>query len=166
MKKIKKFISKHIFKAIILAVILLVLYHANKDVNDVFFMKLAAGISVGTILILLFIFIFPLFTKKVNTKEYLKNIILGIIASFVFYISQTIYQYFEKFGRYYMIISILAVTIITFIIIEIMLLAFQSERKEVAHRTSILGCIASGLIFGIVLNLTFIAIEYFKSAVK
>jgi hypothetical protein len=65
-----------------------------------------------------------------------------------------------------MIISILALSIITFIIIEIMPLAFNSERKEVEFRTSILGCIASGLIFGIVLNLTFIAIDYFKVAVK
>jgi hypothetical protein len=65
-----------------------------------------------------------------------------------------------------MIISILTVAIIVFIIIEIMPLAFKSERKEVEFRTSILGCIASGLIFGIVLNLTFIAIDYFKIAVK
>lgn len=65
-----------------------------------------------------------------------------------------------------MIMSILAITIITFIIIEIMSLAFKAERKEVAFRTSILGCIASGLIFGIVLNLTFIAMDYFKMAVK
>jgi hypothetical protein len=45
-------------------------------------------------------------------------------------------------------------------------LAFKSERKEVEFRTAILGSIASGLIFGIVLNLTFIAIDYFKTAVK
>ena len=179
MKRAARFISKLIFKTLILSAILVALYQIYKvlkiwhvplfqieskikDVNNVFFTQLAAGITVGTILLLIFVFIFPLFTKKVNTKEYLRNIILGIIASFVFYISQTIYQYFEKFGKFYMIISILAVTIITLIIIEIMSLTFKSSKKEVAFRTSILGCIASGLIFGIVLHLTFIAMDYFK----
>ena len=183
MKRAANFIEKLIFKTLILSTILFAIYYAYKvlrigqvpleqiesklkDVNNVLFMQLAAGITVGTILILIFIFIFPLFTKKVNTKEYLKNIILGIIASFVFYISQTIYQYFENFGKFYMLMSILAVTIITFIIIEIMSLVFQSGRKEVAFRTSILGCIASGLIFGIVLNFTFIVMDYCKIAVK
>ena len=183
MKRAANSIEKLIFKTLILSAILFAIYYAYKvlkigqvpldqieskikDVNNVFFMQLAAGITVGTILILIFIFIFPLFTKKVNTKEYLKNIILGIIASFVFYISQTIYLYFEKFGKFYMIISILAVTIITFIIIEIMSLAFKAERKEVEFRTLILACIASVLIFGIVLYLTFIAMDYFKIVVK
>ncbi len=174
MKKAANFIEKLIFKTLILSAILFALYYLNyvfkiwhvplyqiesriNDVNNVFFKQLAAGLTVGTILILIFIFFFPLFTKKVNTKEYLKNILLGIIASFVFFISQAIYQYFEKFGKFYMLMSILAVTIIAFVIIEIMSLTFKSERKEVEFRTSILGCIASGLIFGIVLNLTFIA---------
>jgi hypothetical protein len=134
MKKAASFIEKLIFKILILSAILFALYYISnvlemwhvplnqieskiKDVNNVFFVQLAAGITVGTILLLMFIFIFPLFTKKVNTKGYLKNIVLGIIASFVFFISQTIYQYFEKFGKFYMIIYILAVTIITFVII-------------------------------------------------
>ena len=166
MKRAANFILKLILKTIIISTILLALYYISKDESNVFFIQLAAGITVGTILLLIFIFIFPLFTKKVNTKDYLKSIILGIIASFAFFISQTIYQYFEKLGKFYMIISILAVTIITFIIIEIMPLAFKSERKEVEFRTSILGSVASGLIFGIVLNLTFVAIDYFKIAVK
>ena len=89
-----------------------------------------------------------------------------IIASFVFYISQTIYQYFEKLGKLYMAVSILTVAIIVFIIIEIMPLAFKSEKKEVEFRTAILGSIASGLIFSIVLNLTIIAIDYIKIATK
>src|SRR5208283_5889669 len=126
---------KLILKTIIISTILLALYYISKDESNVFFIQLAAGITVGTILLLIFIFIFPLLTKKVNTKDYLKSIILGIIASFAFFISQTIYQYFEKLGKFYMIISILAVTIITFIIIEIMPLAFKSERKEVEFRT-------------------------------
>jgi TRAP-type uncharacterized transport system fused permease subunit len=166
MKRAASFISKLILKTIILSAILFALYYISKDESNVFFMQLVTGITVGTILLLIFIFIFPLFTKKVDTKYYLKNIILGIIASFVFYISQTIYQYFEKLGKFYMIISILTVTIIVFIIIEIMPLAFKSEKKEVEFRTAILGCIASGLIFSIVLNLTFIAMDYFKIAVK
>jgi hypothetical protein len=166
MKRAASFIAKLIFKAIILSGILFALYYISKDESNIFFMQLVAGITVGTILLLIFIFIFPLFTKKVNTKIYLKNIVLGIIASFVFFVSQTIYQYFEKLGKIYMIISLLTVAIIVFIIIEIIPLAFQSEKKEVEFRTSILGCIASGLIFSIVLNLTFIAINYFKIAVK
>jgi TRAP-type uncharacterized transport system fused permease subunit len=166
MKRAANFIAKLIVRTLILSAILFALYYISMDQSNVFFIQLATGITVGTILILMFLFIFPLFTKKVDTKYYLKNIILGIIASFVFYISQTIYQYFEKLGKLYMTISILTVAIIVFIIIEIMPLAFKSEKKEVEFRTAILGSIASGLIFSIVLNLTIIAINYIKISAK
>jgi hypothetical protein len=78
MKRAASFISKLIFKAIILSAILFALYYISKDESNIFFTQLATGITVGTILLLIFIFIFPLFTKKVNTKIYLKNIILEI----------------------------------------------------------------------------------------
>ena len=172
MKKVLKFI----LSIIIIGAILFAFYIINNtfkiinipinqiknqlnEINKVFFKQLVTGITVGTILLLIFIFIFPLFTKKINTKEYLKNIILGVIASFVFFISQTIYQYFEKFGKFYAVVPIVTAAIVTFLIVEIMSMPFNSERKEIEFRTAVLGCISSGLIFGIVLNVVFLIIK-------
>jgi hypothetical protein len=183
MKKFTSFLFKFIIVILIFTIILAVLYYLNSiykvvdfsidhimqqlsQINNVFFMRLAAGITVGTILLLVFIFIFPFFTSKINTKEYLKNIILGVVASFVFFISQTIFQYFEKLGNFYLIVSIVAVIFITIFIVELMSLAFNSEKKGVEFRTSVLGCIASGLIFGIVLNVVFVVMESLKISIK
>jgi hypothetical protein len=179
MKRAVKFLLNFFLTIIVFGAILSALYYINNifkifdlpinqiksqlnDVNKVFFTQLAVGLSAGTLLLLIIILIFPFFTKKINTKEYLKNIILGVIASFVFYISQTIYQYFEKFGKFYAIISIISAALITFLIVEFMSLTFNSERKEVEFRTAVLGCIASGLIFSIVLNTALLFMNYYK----
>lgn len=183
MKRAVSFFLKFFLTIIIFGAILFALYFINNtfkiydipinqiksqlnEVNKVFFTRLAAGITVGTILLLIFIFIFPFFTKKINTKEYLKNIMLGVIASFVFFISQTIYQYFEKFGKFYAIVSILVAALITFLIVEFMSLTFNSERREIEFRTAVLGCIASGLIFSIVLNVVLLVMNNYKFFIK
>lgn len=167
-----------ILTIIILGVILFALYFINntfkiinvpvnqiefklKEVNNLFFMQIAAGVTVGTILLLIFIFILPFFTKRINTKEYIKNIILGVIASFVFFISNTVYQYFEKFGKFYKIAAIVVTVLATFLIIELMSMTFKSQEKGIGFRTAVLGCIASGLIFGIVLNLVLLIFKHF-----
>lgn len=169
---------KFILTVIILGVILFALYLINntfniinipvnqieyklKEVNNLFFMQIAAGITVGTILLLIFIFIFPFFTRKINTREYIKNIILGVIASFVFFITNTIYQYFEKYGKFYKIAAIAVTVLVTLLIIELMSMTFKSQEKGIGFRTAVLGCIASGLIFGIVLNLVLLLFNYF-----
>jgi hypothetical protein len=180
MKKIVKFI----LTIIIFGVILFALYFINNifkiinipvnqiefkliEVNNLFFIQIAAGVTVGTILLLIFIFILPFFTKKINTKEYIKNIILGVIASFVFFLSNTVYQYFEKFGKFYVLIAITVTVIVSFLIIELMTMTFNSEKKGIEFRTAVLGCIASGLIFGIVLNLVLLLFHhYFKTIFK
>ena len=183
MKKVAHFTLKLILIILILFTILIFFYFINKifkiwdtqlyqiqsqlkQINRVFFMQLITGISVGTILLLIFIIIFPFLTKKVNTKEYIKNIILGVVASFVFFVSQTVYQYFGKIGKYYLVLSIIVTIIITIIIVELISLSFKSDKKEVEFRTSILSCIASGLIFGIVLNIVFVVLDYFKIVTK
>jgi hypothetical protein len=183
MKKAGNFLLKLTVTMLIAVLVIFILFFLNrqfkvvdlpineiqtelKEVNSVLFVQLVTGISVGTALLLIFIFILPLFTKKINTKEYLKNIILGVIASFVFYVSQTIYHYFERFGKFYMAVSVAATVVVTFIIVEIMSLTFQSERKEIEFRTAILGCIASGLIFSVVLNIVLMVMDYFKIIIK
>jgi hypothetical protein len=183
MKKAGSYILKLLLSVLILGIILFILYYINKSfhifdapidqlqdqlksINRVFLNNIIAGISVGTVLLLVFIFVFPLMTKKINTRVYIQNIILGVISSFVFFVSQLIFQYFEKYGKFYMVISIASTIIITIIIVEIMSLSFKSDKKEIEFRTSVLGCIASGLIFGIVLNIVLLVMGYFHFLIK
>jgi hypothetical protein len=183
MKKVGNFLLRLIIILTIVSLIIFCLYFFNqifhfwkipafkiqselKEVNKIFFIQIAAGVSVGAILLLIIVFIFPFFTKNVDTKNYIKNLILGLVASFVFFLSQTIYKYFEKFGSFYKILSIIAVTIITLIIVEIMALFFHNRKKEIEFRTTILAGIASGLIFGIILNISLLVIDLLKISIK
>jgi hypothetical protein len=128
--------------------------------------KLTAGISVGAILVLLAVFVLPLFFKKVDSKEYVKNLVLGLVSSFVFYLSQLLYDFIGTRGRVYVAISMLLVAFVTFFIVEVLALGFKSRRKGVEFRTAVLGGIASGLAFGIVLQLVTVGLAAIRSSLR
>jgi hypothetical protein len=115
--------------------------------------KIATGVSVGAVLILVAVFALPLFMKSIDSKEYVKNIVLGLVSSFVFYLSQSLYDTIGKRGKLYVALSMAVVAFITFFIVELLALAFKSKKRGVEFRTAVLGGIASGLAFGIVLEL-------------
>ncbi len=175
MQRVKKFLSKLFFTLIFIISILFILiiiqlvFHpfsvilsqisewiinANKTLSS----ELIAGISIGTVIFVLLMFFFPLMHKGVNRKRYWSSIQKGLITSFVFYISQLFYRYAETIGRFYFLIALFIVIIITLILIEIITLSMREE-KEIELRTDLIAAIVSGLIFGILLKLFMIGLN-------
>lgn len=182
MKRAAKFLFYVLLSIVFLASVILGLYFLNevfhfiknpvkdlniqiKHLNALLFSNMLAGISVGSILLVFTVFIIPVLMKNVDSKQYLKSMTLGLVASLVFFITQTIYDYFLKFGRIYMVIALIVVVVITIIIVQILSLLFKSKRAENTFRTEIMANIASGLVFGVLLNIIFIVIEIVKNKV-
>lgn len=122
------------------------------SIQDMLFRKLTAGLTVGSIIFILLLFILPLFLKGVHTKEYIKNIILGLISSGCFFVCQTVYLYFANQGTQTLIIAVACLIIVILIIIEFFALLIPFSDKGYEFRTLILAGIASGAIFAITLN--------------
>lgn len=125
--------------------------------SDVF-----AGISVGTVILLAVVGLFPVLMKGVNNRQYFIGLRRGVISAFVFFVSDSLYRWLETINRFYMILSMILVIIITFILIEILALSAKAE-NEVSLRTDLASSVVSGLIFGVLLKLIFICGEFFKA---
>ncbi len=171
MKRSINFLIRLLVITSILAVLLLALYLLNtqfhfldkpvsvidtqvKTIDKLVFTQVITGVSIGVVIILGLLFIAPFFMKNVDTRTYLKSIVLGLVASFVFFLSERLYAFIEKYSQFYMIVCIVAVIVFTVVVVEFLSLAFKSRKNEMEFRTSVLSGIASGLIFSILLKLT------------
>ncbi len=113
---------------------------------------LIAGISAGTIIFIGVIVLFPMLLKGIDRKNYWWSIVKGLVASFVFYLTQLLYRYAENLGRIYFLLALLAIIIATLILIEIITLSMREER-HVELRTDLIAAVTSGLIFGLLLRI-------------
>lgn len=119
------------------------------------------GISVGTVIAVLLLIVLPLFTKNIDTRSYFKNIYQGVISSFIFYLTNIAYNIIEKINKLYLFLSIIAVVIITFILIQITAKMFRKD-SGVEFRTGIVSGITAGLIFGVLLKLISLGVDFLK----
>ena len=126
--------------------------------------QVLSGISFGTLALVLLVTFVPFFIKGIHKKSYWKSIGRGLISAFVFFISTNIYEYAEKISRFYLLIAIIVVIAITFVLIEALSLLMRDE-EEVAFRTEIFASIVSGLLFGVLLKLAMMGIQYLKKLV-
>lgn len=179
MKKVKSFIDRLVFALIILSVLLSGLYFSNlffhfldepilvlrermDYLNNVFSSELIAGLSLGSLVLAVAIYILPKLIGGINRKSYDRSLRLGIISSLVFFLSNIVYQAVLKYGRVYLFIAIIVAGIVTTILIQILSLAFEDKEKEVSFRTDIISGISSGLIFGIIITVAQFFIDYIK----
>lgn len=136
----------------------------NKDVskiNDTLARQMLTGISIGTIVLVLVMLLFPVFMKGVDNKQYFQSVQRGLISSLVFLITDVFYNYMERISRFYMLVSIVSVMAVTFILIEILSLSIRKD-QEVEFRTEMVASVVSGLIFGMLLKLLQFGWDYFK----
>lgn len=115
------------------------------------------GISFGMIALTLLVCLFPLFLPKVNKKQFRTNTVRGVIASVVFYVTQLMYSWAEKFGKLHLIGAMLVAIVVALVIIEFLSLLTRVD-EEVSMRTDLLASAASGLAAGIVIKLAEVAI--------
>ncbi|HEX7713938.1 MAG TPA: hypothetical protein VF531_07920 [Bacillota bacterium] len=130
--------------------------------NQVYNGKLGAGITVGTVILIGVLLAAPFFTRKINTSMYFSNLKQGIISSFIFLLSQTIFNYFNKFGSFYLLLAMLGVAIITLVLVRMAVRLFKNEKEGVEFRTSFISSVAAGLIFGVLLNLGVVLVDLAK----
>lgn len=131
----------------------------NKLVNN----QIVTGISIGTALFIFMLLVIPIFAKDINTKSYFKSIKQGVVSSFIFYLSQLIYAYFEKISQTYLVISIFAVMIITIVLIQIGSKMFHKKEDAMEFRTGYIASITAGLVFSVLLQMMMMGIDFLKT---
>ena len=91
--------------------------------------------------------------RKINTRSYFKNLFQGVISSFIFFISQMIYQICERISKFYLLMTLIGIVLITLILIRIVAGMYKKETDQVEFRTSFVASITAGLIFSVLLQL-------------
>ena len=126
--------------------------------NTVIGENLMAGISLGMIVLVLLVAVLPLLMRNVNRSQYFVATQRGVISSVVFFLTQMLYTWAEGFSRFYLILSMALVILLTFVLVETLSLLMHSDRKEeMAFRTDLLAAFAAGLVSGIVIKLIMVA---------
>ena len=182
MKRIFQYLKRVLITTLIFVLVSVILYtlqhyfhlfrgvinFINQDfskVSSTLSAKVLSGISLGGILLVLFITFFPYFMKGIDKKEYMGKVFLGVLSSFVYFISDLIYRYTEKISRFYFLISVAIVIMVTVILVQILSLAVN-EKNQVETKTEIVSSIVAGLVFGLVLQLLQVGLDYIRHSVK
>jgi hypothetical protein len=111
------------------------------------------GISTGTIFFIAILIILPILMRKINTRSYFKNLFQGLISSCIFFISQMIYNCCAKISKFYLLVAIVGIAIITLILIRIVAGMYKKQVDQVEFRTAYVASITAGLIFSVLLQL-------------
>ena len=124
--------------------------------------QLITGITIGTVLFIIILLIIPLLIRSINTQSYFKNLNQCMVSSFIFYISQLVYDYLGKVNRVYLLISIGVVVIVTIVLIQATARMYKNPKDGVEFRTGFVASITAGLIFSLLLKLFLIGFEVLK----
>ena len=135
-------------------------------VNGMVFKEMFWGISTGMILFLLILIVFPVFMKNVNTRSYFKNLFSGILSSFIFFITQWIYEFCEKISQFYLILSIAGLSVVVLVLIGIVTRIYKKEEDKIEFRTQYIASITAGLIFSILLKLIGMVFGLMESGIQ
>lgn len=122
---------------------------------------LMSGISIGMIALVLLVAVIPLLMRNIDRSQYVVATQRGVISSIVFFLTEILYNWAEKISRFYLVVAMVGVILITFVIVETLSLLMHSDRKEeMAFRTDLLASFASGLVAGIVIKLIMVAFSH------
>lgn len=132
--------------------------------NGIVFKEMIWGISMSTILLIGILIILPILMRNINTRSYFKNLYSGILSSFIFFISQQIYKFCEKISKFYLLLSMAGVSLITLILIQIVAGMYKKKEDQIEFRTQYIASITAGLIFGILLQLLMMGMDAVKGS--
>jgi hypothetical protein len=123
-----------------------------------------AGISMGSLVLVLAICLFPFLLKKIDEAAYLRGLWRGIIAAAMFFLSTKLFELASGANRIYFLLSVLGIIVLTLIVVEGLSLAVREE-DERSFRTDVIASMASGLLFGVLVKIVEFAVEWAKRAV-
>ncbi|MGO8694802.1 MAG: hypothetical protein ACLQMF_14155 [Rectinemataceae bacterium] len=121
-----------------------------------------AGISMGSLALVLGLCVFPIFVKKFDNKAYLRGLWRGLISALVFFVSNGLYSLAAQASRLYLIAALAIVIVASALLVEGISLAVREEYER-SFRTDIVASIASGLLFSVLLKLGQYGYEWIKS---
>lgn len=121
-----------------------------------------AGISMGSLALVLGLCVFPIFVKKFDNKAYLRGLWRGLISALVFFVSNGLYSLAARASRLYLIAALAIVIVASALLVEGISLAVREEYER-SFRTDIVASIASGLLFSVLLKLGQYGYEWIKS---
>ncbi len=122
------------------------------------------GITLGSLVLILALCVFPLFLKRIDEKAYARGLWRGVISASVFYLSNRLFALASSFGRIHFIVTMLIVVVVAAVVIEGVSLAVKEE-EERSFRTDVTASITSGLLFGVLVKLAEYGLALLKKSV-
>ena len=111
-----------------------------------------AGVSIGSLALVLVVAALPLFKKGVRRKQYALSFWRGILSSVVFLATDKLYRYVQGLGLLYFSATMAIFVALTIVLIEIISRMGKIE-DEADTRTELIASIVSGLAFGLIVQL-------------
>jgi hypothetical protein len=142
-----------------------VIKYVNQDVGAVgatLSNQLVAGVSLASLVLFVILLLVPLAMRGVNNKQFLGSFFRGILSSVVFLVSDWLYGELGHLGRFWLVVGIILMVVVTLVFIEMITRAGKTK-DEVGTRTDLLASITSGLAFALLLQLGTYAWTYIKA---
>lgn len=73
-----------------------------------------------------------------------------------------LYSFLAETSRFYLILAMIAIAVITMILIRIVTLMYKKKADQVEFRTAYIASITAGLIFGVLMQLATLGIDWLK----
>lgn len=134
----------------------------GKSIEGGFQTRLVSGITIGSILIVLSFLLIPIFSGHINRKAFFTSIWRGLLSAATYLVASKIYDVALKKGHLALVITNIIFVFVTFVLIETIIILI-SDTDEKGLRTELTASIASGILFGILVQL-FLSIVTFLQA--
>jgi hypothetical protein len=119
--------------------------------DNTFSREVLSGLSLGMVILIPALAFFPLLLKGIQKSKYLISLFRGVVAAFIFFISEAAFQFLGGINRTYYLLAIVLVGLVAFILIEI-IVGFTRGDDKASFRTDIVAAIVSGLLFSLILK--------------
>ena len=116
-----------------------------------------AGVSIGSLALVAVVAALPLFKKGIRRRQYRLSFWRGILSSAIFLATDRLYRYVQGLGALYFSATLALFLAATIILVEIVSRAGRQEESDT--RTELLASIVSGLVFGLLVQLSEYAIH-------
>jgi hypothetical protein len=121
--------------------------------ESLIFKQAFAGISIGTLILVFVLLIYPLLFTSVDAKSYYRDFFFGILTAIVFYITEQFKLIITKFKTVDFLLLILAIIAFTYLIIEAIASIFKNKQKAATFKSQTVANILSGIVFSMILTI-------------
>ncbi len=111
-----------------------------------------AGVSLGTVVLVIIVSALPLFKKGVRRRQYGLSFWRGLLSSGIFLATDRLYRFVQGLGVLYFSATLALFVAATIVLVEIVSRAGKHD-EESDTRTELLASIVSGLVFGLIVQL-------------